>query len=201
MGMEPTRQSNDARIQGANDLVEAMKSVMKETEAALKAAAEDMKRFYDARHQPEDFKVGDKVWLNAKDLTTERPSKKLDYKHFGPFEITKKISDLAFELKLPRSFKIHPVISASWLEKANDNEWDRPRPRVTLKVGDPQTGHFINNMKTYRKEWRLRPEDFAQLPFKRYSDFKEETFEEIKEAIEKEDEEEFFDAQESLEDE
>ncbi|KIM71531.1 hypothetical protein PILCRDRAFT_16989 [Piloderma croceum F 1598] len=85
---------------------------------------------------------------------------------------------------------------------SNDDEWDRPRPRVTLKVRDPQTGHFINNVKVpHGKEWRLKPEDFTQLPFKRYSDFKEETFEEIKEAIEEEDNEEFFDAQESLEDE
>ena len=43
-------------------------------------------------------------------------------------------SKLAYELKLPPSFKIHPVISVSRLEPAKA---DGPRPRVTLKVRDP----------------------------------------------------------------
>jgi hypothetical protein len=88
--------------------VERMKQVKEETEAALKVAAEDMKRCYDARHRPEEFKPGDNVWLNAKDLnqiddqtTQKRPSKKLDYKRLGPFRIIRKVSELAYELKLP----------------------------------------------------------------------------------------------------
>jgi hypothetical protein len=166
LGMEPTRESNDPRIQSANDMVEKMKKVTEETESALKAAAEDMKRFYDAKHRPEEFRVGDRVWLNAKDLTTERPSKKLDYKRLGPFEIIRKVNDLAYELKLPRSFKIHPVISASRLEKAKDDEWNRPQPRVTLKVRDPQSGEFINTLESKRKIWKLTPGDFAQITFK-----------------------------------
>jgi hypothetical protein len=113
MGMEPTRKHSDERLQNANDMVEKMKEVKQETESALRAAADDMKRFYDAKRRPDEFEVGDEVWLNAKDLTTERPSKKLDYKRLGPFPIVRKVSELAYELKLPRSFKIHPVISAS----------------------------------------------------------------------------------------
>jgi hypothetical protein len=94
-------------------MVERMKRVTAETEAALNAAAEDMKRYYETRHQPHEFQIEDEVWLNAKDLTTEQPSKKLDYKQLSPFKILRKIDDLAYELKLPTSFKIHPVISVS----------------------------------------------------------------------------------------
>ena len=79
----------------------------------MRTAAEDMKRFYDAGRQPDEFKVGDHVWLDTHNLMTEQPSKKLDYKRLGPFEIIKKIRDLAYKLKLPRTYQIHPVISAS----------------------------------------------------------------------------------------
>ena len=151
-------------------MVEKMKEVTKETESALKTAAEDMKRFYDAKRRPDEFQVGDEVWLNAKDLTTERPSKKLDYKRLGPFPITRKISDLAYELKLPASFKIHPVISASRLEKAKPDEWNRPRPRVTLKVRDPQTGNFINQTRV-AKTFKLPATTFAAIPFKPITDY------------------------------
>ena len=33
------------------------------------------------------YKVGDSVWLSTKNIKTERPSKKLDYKMVGPFKI------------------------------------------------------------------------------------------------------------------
>ena len=70
----------------------------------------------------------------------------MDYKRLGPFEIIKKIRDLAYKLKLPRTYQIHPVISASRLEKAKPDEWNRPIPQVTLKVCDPKTGEHINRI-------------------------------------------------------
>src|SRR5882762_1964397 len=165
LGMEPTRSCPDKRIQGANDMVEKMKWVREETEAALKAAAEDMKRYYDANRRPEEFKPGDEVWLNAENLMTERPSKKLDFKRLGPFRVLRKVSDLAYELKLPSSFRIHPVISASRLELAKPDEWQRPRPRVTLKVRDPHTGEIINRIKSSRSLFRVSEEDMMRIGF------------------------------------
>ena len=143
MGMEPTHNHPDRRLQNANDMVERMKWVKEETEAALRAVAEDKKQYYDACHQPKEFKPGDEVWLNAKDLTTEQLSKKLNYKQLGPFRILRNVNDLAYKLKLPRSFKIHPVISASWLKLVKPNEWQWPWPHITLKVHDPQTGKTL----------------------------------------------------------
>jgi hypothetical protein len=52
-------------------MVERMKQVKEEAEAALKVAGEDMKRYYDARHRPEEFKPDDNVWLDAKNLMTK----------------------------------------------------------------------------------------------------------------------------------
>ena len=34
------------------------------------------------------FKVGDQVWFNAQNLTTQRPSRKLDHRRIGPYKIT-----------------------------------------------------------------------------------------------------------------
>lgn len=129
-------------------MVKRMKEFNVEQEAFLKKAAEDMKRFYDAGRRPEEFQIGDRVWLSTKNLSTERPSKKLEAKRIGPFEIIKKIGPLTYKLKLPKSMKIHPVVSVAWLEKANDDEWERPRPKVTLKVRDPQSGDYINQIQT-----------------------------------------------------
>ena len=37
--------------------------------------------------QPNDIAQDDMVWLSTGDLSTNRPSKKLDYKRVGPFKV------------------------------------------------------------------------------------------------------------------
>lgn len=65
---------------------------------------------------PEAFVPGAQVWLNAKNIKTSRPSKKLDHKRLGPFKIIERISSSAFRLDLPHSMRfIHPVFHASLL--------------------------------------------------------------------------------------
>ncbi|KAI0991674.1 hypothetical protein K3495_g16513, partial [Podosphaera aphanis] len=56
-----------------------------------------------------NFKAGDLVWLNYKNIKTLRPSKKLDFKKGGPFKIIEPIGKYAFKLEIPSSAKIHPV--------------------------------------------------------------------------------------------
>src|ERR1700753_576965 len=66
--------------------------------------------------------VGDRVWLNAKHITTKRPSKKLDHKRLGPFQVSKKISSHAFRLELPHGMRfLHPVFHISLLEPYHTN--------------------------------------------------------------------------------
>jgi hypothetical protein len=65
--------------------------------------------------------VGERVWLKAQNIRTERPSRKLDHRRLGPFKITRVISPHAYELELPRSMCIHPVFSVSLLDPAADD--------------------------------------------------------------------------------
>lgn len=68
------------------------------------------------------YKVGDKVWLNTRNIHTERPSKKLDWKATGPHSVKAVISPYAYELDLPSSMKeLHPVFHTSLLRPATDD--------------------------------------------------------------------------------
>ena len=60
-----------------------------------------------------EYQVGQKVWLETRDLNLERPSKKLAEKRIGPYLITEIISLNAVRLKLPSSIKIRPVVNVS----------------------------------------------------------------------------------------
>ena len=88
--------------------------MQEEAKGALKHAAEEMSKYYD-RNQAEapEYHPGDKVWLSAYNYATECPAKKFSDKWLGPFEILKVISQAALKLKLPKSYRIHPVVSVS----------------------------------------------------------------------------------------
>ena len=86
------------------------------------------------------YKVGDKVWLSAKDLKLNRPTRKLSERQLGPFEIVKVVSPNAMKLKLPASYKIHDVINVSRLRLYKEpSAGQRTTPPEPVEVeGQPE---------------------------------------------------------------
>ena len=76
-----------------------------------------MKDFYDRKKADAcPYKIGDKVWLEGTNLSTTRPSKKLNDKCYGPFTIEKKEGPSSYQLTLPPTWKkIHPIFNESLL--------------------------------------------------------------------------------------
>lgn len=63
------------------------------------------------------FGKGDQVWLAARNIHTIRPCKKLDFKHFGPFEVLDAVGAQVYRLDLKGSFTgIHNVFHMLLLE-------------------------------------------------------------------------------------
>ena len=61
------------------------------------------------------WKVGDKVWLEGKNLCLYYPTKKLAPTREGLFKISQVISPLTYQLCLSPTWKIHDVFHASLL--------------------------------------------------------------------------------------
>ena len=66
--------------------------------------------------------VGDKVWLQAKQIKIHQQSAKLGPKQLGLFEITKVISDVDYRLALPPALKIHDVFHVDRLSPYKGND-------------------------------------------------------------------------------
>lgn len=119
MGRHPfkgTNPRNASRNDSVQSFVDQMIKTRGEVESALTKSREDMKRYYDKHRTPEiQFKPGDKVWLDARNIQGKRHSKKLDDTKVGPFDVIKKVGPLAYRLKLPRTWKIHPVFNVVYL--------------------------------------------------------------------------------------
>jgi hypothetical protein len=73
------------------------------------------------------LKEGDKTYILYRNITTKRPSDKLDFKKLGLFVISRKISENNYELSLPKTMQIHPIFHISLFESI-------------LKLVQPQEG-------------------------------------------------------------
>ena len=96
---------------------------IKEVKSAIRKAQEDMKRYYDQRRTPAlVFNPGDKVFLDASDIQTTRPSQKLSHRQLGPFVVELRIGPMAYHLKLLYQMKqLHPVFNVVKLTPAPDD--------------------------------------------------------------------------------
>ena len=109
MGFEPKLHRSD--IEPANDFRDRMSAGLEEAKAALTKAKSDYSEYYNRRRTPAPtFRPGDKVWLDASDIKTTRPSSKLAHRRLGPFTVDKQVGHGAYRLHLPRSYsQLHPV--------------------------------------------------------------------------------------------
>ncbi len=96
----------------SNTFVSKMQEIHATANKSLKKATLQMKAQYDKSKRPAiEYKVGDKVWLDATNLHLPQPKKKLDDKRTGPFEIKNKKGASAYTLKLPPNWKIHTTFN------------------------------------------------------------------------------------------
>ena len=117
------------------------------------------------RSEGPDFLEGEMVYVNTKNIKTQRPSKKLDHTKIGPYKILEKLGPVSYELQLPGGMNIHPVFHKSLLEKAPpnarpgpvhiDEETEEPYYDVEKILRHRQT----NNQTEYLIKWLGYPEE------------------------------------------
>ena len=114
---EAIKESKSLKIRGLQERLRRFESARNTITKRLDEAMEVQKRYYDARHQPMEFKAGDFVLLSTKNLKLKRPKKSLWPKYIGPFQVLEPCGKLAYRLLLPKTWRIHDVINISRLEK------------------------------------------------------------------------------------
>jgi len=148
MGFEPNQPPS--RLESVNEFKERMESTLEEAKAALAKSKDDMAKYYDRRRTPApDYKSGDKVYLDASDIQTNRPSRKLSHRRLGPFPIVRKVGNGAYLLRLPPSMsRLHPVFNVVKLTPAPTDpiEGRRPHPPPLPEIVDGEEEWIVEEI-------------------------------------------------------
>ena len=101
-----------------------------------------MGKYYDqGKQDPPNMSIGDLVMLNAKNIRTKRPTKKLAPKFYGPFKILEKIGTRSYRLELDQRWRIHNVFHISLLEpykSSSDPQRTQLRPQPEEIEGEKE---------------------------------------------------------------
>uniref|UniRef100_A0A0W0FHZ2 Tf2-1-like SH3-like domain-containing protein n=1 Tax=Moniliophthora roreri TaxID=221103 RepID=A0A0W0FHZ2_MONRR len=111
-------------ILSIEECLQELKRVREETMSLLELARQQMIQW--EKRKLEKFKVGQKVWLEGKNLAIRYPTKKLALKREGPFKILEVLRPVTYKLDLPHQWKIHPVFHAALLTPFKETEAHRP---------------------------------------------------------------------------
>jgi len=118
MGFEPDQPQS--RMESVNEFKDWMTDTLKEAKVALAKLKDDMVLYYNRKRTPApEFKAGDMVFLDASDIQTTRPSRKLSHQRLGPFPIDSQVGNGAYRLRLPPSMgRLHPIFNVVKLSLA-----------------------------------------------------------------------------------
>ena len=119
-----TDTDNDPRVREARSHATTFKEVTEHLRNEIARAQHRQQDAANKHRTPEPiYEVGDRVWLNGKNIITKRPSHKLDNKRHGPFTITKRHRPNSYQLKLPDTMRNHPVFHVSDLSPVAEDPY------------------------------------------------------------------------------
>jgi transposase InsO family protein len=127
---------------------------------AIEKAQQVYKRYADRRRQDSTFAVGDKVWLESYNLSTDAPSKKLAAKRLGPYEVLELVGPASYRLSIPASWRVHSVFHGGLLSRTKEDtipgRAPPPQPRVTMREQELWViDHFVNS-RWFRGKFQLK---------------------------------------------
>jgi len=134
----------------AADALARWRAALVRAQETTKAAQKRQKKYADEHRRELSFVVDDWVLLataNLKLIGESKRARKFADRYIGPFRVKKVINANAYELELPPSMKIHPVVNISQLKEHHDGSaafptrpapLTRPAPVAVTNDGAPE---------------------------------------------------------------
>ena len=127
---------------------------------AIEKAQKVYKRYADCGRQDLSFAIGDRVWLESYNLSTDAPSKKLAAKRLGPYTVLELVGPASYHLDIPVNWKVHNVFHVGLLSQTKEDTIPGrvPAPQPTIKIQDQELwviDQFVNSC-WFRGKFQLK---------------------------------------------
>jgi len=145
----------------AQQFTEELAGVRLIAQDSLKLAQLRYENSYNQNHIPISFEPGDKVLVNIHSLQlpeSKGKGAKFTRRFDGPFEVIERVGPVAYRIRLPHSYDIHPVLSIAHLEpyKSTDGNTRIRLERIREDVEEYEVEEIIAQKRVkYRKGTRL----------------------------------------------
>jgi hypothetical protein len=183
--VEAVRDADASTNPTANEMLQGMTQALQQARDNLLVAQNRQQQYANEHRREKVFDEGDMVLLSTANLRNENRAPKLSPKYIGPFPISRVVSDVAYELMLPATMKIHPVFHVSKLREYKDGSEQFPE-RAQEQQSRPASEEVIDGEEAWeveqvvdkrvRKRGRGRPVVEYLVRWKGYPDW-EKTWE------------------------
>ena len=162
-----TTAAADAVPSSTSDWVQARDEIQQSARDALIFAQAKMSIYYDKKHKPLTLRPGDKAFISltgSMEAGYHLPntiSHKLSPQCVSPFEVIRAVGRLVYELKIPATWKIHPVISVAHLEPYKEDPYKRAE---SAPLPDREAEEIVAeryNKRRKRQEWLVKWRNFG----------------------------------------
>ena len=163
--IELLRGDETTNVETVSKFLTRTQEVWRSARAQMEKAVVAQKQYYDKKHRDVQFAVGDTVLLSTQNLRLKGIPHKLQRKFCGPYKILEKIGAQAYRLKLPDSWRIHPVFHVSLLKQWRPSTLQSVPGEVELE--EPDRPQYFDVEKILRWRWtsktRRRQREFLVL--------------------------------------
>lgn len=165
-------EATEGEVPAAKERIKEIDSIRQDLTKRWQGVLDSQAKFYNSKHQKQEFQQGDLVLLSAKNLKQKRPNKKLSDKAIGPFRVRRRVGKQAYHLWLPPAYRIHPVFHVSLLEPYQRREGDVNIPEYPVPdlvddddIGDVESIHgkrTRQGVREYLIRWVGYPKEYDQ---------------------------------------
>jgi len=116
-----------------------------------------MKKQFDKKRQnSQELQEGEDIWLEVKNIHSNRPLKKLDQKRYRPFKILKAIGQGVFQLKLSEEWMIHNVFNEDLLTQCQKLYYKGQHMELALPpdIINEEEEYEVEKIRKYQKKGR-----------------------------------------------
>jgi len=147
------------QIDRAKNISEQMNKTLTFAREALAKTRKQMVNQANKHRKKVNYEIESKMFLNGRNIVTARPSKKLNDKMLGPFQITEPV-DSFYKLELSETMLIHDVFHSELLRPAADDslsgQKNEPSRSIVINDEDEWEIDDILNSRRYRRRLQYR---------------------------------------------